>query len=119
MRRVFCIHPARTCCVSIEVAPFLPLLFTASVSSAESVYASPCEPGLLYPLAGTSFKMTMPNRDLSLDLLCHSLHRTTFAGSRMVSHLSGSPFLTSGGLLLGCDQTVRESLAPSVLFVPF
>ena len=36
--------------------------------------------GLLYPLAGSSFKLTMPNRDLSLDLLSHSLHRTTFAG---------------------------------------
>ena len=40
-------------------------------------------------------------------------------GSRMVSHLSGSPFLTSGGFLLGCDQTGNESLVPSVWFVPF
>ena len=36
--------------------------------------------GLSYPLADSSFKLTMPNCDLSLDLLCHSLHRTTFAG---------------------------------------
>ena len=34
MRRIFFIQSARTCCVSI-VFPFLPLLFTASVSSAE------------------------------------------------------------------------------------
>ena len=33
------LHPAHThtCYVSIEVAPFFPLLITASVSSAESV----------------------------------------------------------------------------------
>ena len=36
--------------------------------------------GLSYPLAGSSFKLTMPNHDLSLDLLCHSLHPTTFVG---------------------------------------
>ena len=35
---------------------------------------------LLYPLAGSSFMMTMRNRDLSLVLLCHSLHRTICAG---------------------------------------
>ena len=69
--------------------------------------------GLLYPLAGSSFKMTMPNRDLSLDII------RLLQGSRMVSHLSGSPFLTSGGFLLGCGQTVSESLVPSVWFVPF
>ena len=34
---------------------------------------------LSYSLAGSSFNLTMPNRNLSLDLLCHSLHRTTFA----------------------------------------
>ena len=33
---------------------------------------------LSYHMAGSSFKLTMPNRDSSLDLLCHSLHRTTF-----------------------------------------
>ena len=37
----------------------------------------------------------------------------------MVSYLSGSPFLTSGGFLLGCDQTGNESLVPSDWFVPF
>ena len=73
--------------------------------------------GLSYPLAGCSFKMTMPNRDLSLDLLCYIVR--LLQGSRMVSYLSGSPFLTSGGFLLGCDQTVSESLVPSVWFVPF
>ena len=40
-------------------------------------------------------------------------------GSRMVSHLSGSHFLISGGFLLGCDQTGSEPLMPSVWFVPF
>ena len=33
----------------------------------------------------------------------------------MVSHLSGSPFLTSGSFLLGCDQTGNEFLVPSCL----
>ena len=36
--------------------------------------------GLSYHLVGSSFRLTMPNRDLSLDLLCHSLHRMTFVG---------------------------------------
>ena len=35
MRRIFFIQSARTWCVSIEVAPFLPLLFTTSVFIAE------------------------------------------------------------------------------------
>ena len=35
---------------------------------------------LSYPLAGSSFKLTMTNRDLFLVLLFHSLHRTTFSG---------------------------------------
>ena len=75
--------------------------------------------GISYPLAGSSFKLTMPYRDLSPDLLCYSLHRTTVQGSMMVSHLSGNPFLTSGGFLLECDQTENEFLVPSVWFVPF
>ena len=41
----FHLQPARTRCVSIELAPFLPLFFAASVPIAESVYASPCGPG--------------------------------------------------------------------------
>ena len=53
--------------------------------------------GLSYPLAGSSSSLAMLNHDLFLGLLCHSLHRTTFPRNRMVSHLSGSPFLTSGG----------------------
>ena len=31
--------------MSIELAPFLPLCFAASISSAESVLSSPCDPG--------------------------------------------------------------------------
>ena len=50
MHHIFLIQSARTCCVSIEVAPFLPLLFTASISSAESVQTSPCDPGDNIPL---------------------------------------------------------------------
>ena len=73
-----CIQPARTCYVSIEPAPFLPLFFTASVSSAESV---------------SSFKLTMPNRDLSLDVLDHSLHRTVHS---ILAHTS---LLMSGGAI--------------------
>ena len=75
--------------------------------------------GLSYPLDGSLLKLTMPNRDFSHALLCHSLHRTTLQGSRIVSHLSGSPFLNSGGFLLGCDQTGNESLVQSVWFVLF
>ena len=67
-----------TCCVSIEVAPFLLLFFGESVSSVKSVYVLPCEPGAVIP--GSSLRPTMPRRDLSLDLPCHSLHRTTFSG---------------------------------------
>ena len=37
----------------------------------------------------------------------------------MVSHLSGGPFLTSDGILLGFDQTGSESLVPSAWFFPF
>ena len=36
--------------------------------------------GLSYPLAGSSLGFIMPKRDLSYDLLCHSLHCTTFVG---------------------------------------
>ena len=57
MRRIFFIQSARTCCVSIEEAPFLPLLFTASVSSAESVYASPCETGAFITLGWLFIKV--------------------------------------------------------------
>ena len=52
--------------------------------------------GLSYPLAGSSFKLTMPNRDLSIDLLCHSLHRTTFPGK-----YGGFTFLDFRRLLAG------------------
>ena len=38
MRRVFCIQSARSCCVSFEVAQFLPLFFTARVSIAELLF---------------------------------------------------------------------------------
>ena len=78
MRRNLFIQSARTCCVFIEVAPFLLLLFTASVSSAESL-----EP-------------TIPKRKLSLDLLCRCIVRV-LEGSMMVLLLSGSPFFTSDG----------------------
>ena len=70
-------------------------------------------------LAGSSFKLTMPNCDLFLDLLCHLLLVQLLQESRMVSHLSGSPFLTSGGFLLGYDQTGNEPLIQSVWFIPF
>ena len=37
----------------------------------------------------------------------------------MVSQLLGRPFLSSGGLLLGCDQTGNDSLVLRFCFVPF
>ena len=77
--------------------------------------------GLSYPLAGSSFKLTMPNRDLSDPLSSSAIRYIVrlLQESRMVSDLSGSRFLTSGGFLLGCDQTGNASLVPSVWFVPF
>ena len=75
--------------------------------------------GLSYPLAGSSFKLTILNRNLSLDLLCHSLHRTTFAVKYNGFTLVRMSFLTSGGFLLGSDQTGNESLVPSVRFILF
>ena len=59
------------CCISSQESPARSLFRHRHVSQ-----------GLSYldTLAGSSFKLTLPNRDLSLDLLCHSLHRTTFAG---------------------------------------
>ena len=56
--------------------------------------------------------------DLTTDLIMAN-NNNLLQGSRMVSHLSGSPLLTSGGFLLGCDQTENESLVPSIWFVPF
>ena len=73
--------------------------------------------GLSYPFAGSSFKLTMPNCDLFPSANRYIVR--LFQGSRMVSHLSGSPFFTSGVFLLGCEQTANESLVPSVWFVPF
>ena len=50
--------------------------------------------GLSYPLNDSSLRLTMPKHGLSLDIVCHPLHGTTFGGrSRMVLHLSGSSFL--------------------------
>ena len=50
-RNICAVFSASSPHVSIEEAPFLLLLFTASVSSAESVYASPWA---IIPLAGSS-----------------------------------------------------------------
>ena len=88
-------HPACTWCVSIEVAPFLPLFFAASVSSTERFRHRHVR--LSHQLAGSSLRSTMPKRDLSLDFLCIV---RLLEGIIMVLHLSGSPFLTSinGGL---------------------
>ena len=49
----FLLQPTRTRCVSIELAPFLHLLFAASVPIAESVYASPGGPEDSYPVDGS------------------------------------------------------------------
>ena len=75
--------------------------------------------GLSYPLAGSSFKLTCPIATCPLTSSATRYIVRLLQGSRMVSHLSGSPFFTSGGFLLGCDQTGNESLVPSVWFVPF
>ena len=42
--------------------------------------------------------------------ICHSLHRTTFIGKYDSFTLVMSPFLTSCGFLLECDQTGSDSL---------
>ena len=78
---IFCSQPACTCCASIEVSPFIPFFLFASVSSVELVKATPCE--------------------TSLDLLCHSLHRTTFGGKYDGFILLRKPFLDCRRLLAG------------------
>ena len=57
--------------------------------------------GLSYPLAGSSFKLTMSDRDLSLDLLCHLLHRTALAGKLNGITLVRKSFLDFRRLLAG------------------
>ena len=53
--------------------------------------------GLSYLLAGSSLRPTIHKRELSLDLLCHSLHRTTFGGKYDGFNLSESHVLAPDG----------------------
>ena len=57
--------------------------------------------GLSYLLAGSSFKLSMPSGDLSLDLLWKSLHRTTFAGKYDGFTLVRKSFLDFRRLIAG------------------
>ena len=112
---VFCIHPVRTCCVSI---------------SSSAIYCKCIQHGVCFCIAMWVRGYYTPWLVLHLSWPCPiaACPLTSSAtryivqllqGSRMVSHLSGSHFFTSGGFLLGCDQTGSESLVPSVWFVPF
>ena len=55
----------------------------------------------------------IPKRILSLDLPCCCIVQL-LEGSMMVLHLSGSHFLTLDGFYLGCGQTEREPIVPSI-----
>ena len=69
MSCVFCGHPAWTYCVYIEIAPFFPLFFAASVSSAESFRHRHVSQVLPYPLADFSLEPNIPKRNMSPDLV--------------------------------------------------
>ena len=66
-------------------------------------------PGLSYPLAGSSFRLIGPFIFFATRYIISILH-----GSRMVLHLSGSHFLTSGNFLLLLHR-VNKPLSSIVL----